>query len=109
MSATWLFELCVAHRLELMARDDTSGGEEAELPGDGLGGERMIAGDHHGRDAGPLACLHRCPCFGPRRIHDADQAKQRHVLLGVRRESRAGFRAIARTRKPSLAIRCSMS
>ena len=94
-------EIGVAHRLEVAAGDDAPVREHPELPGDGAGGQRMIAGDHHGADAGGLAGLHGGARLGPRRIHHRDEAEQRHPAFRRPRATRRLFVAIASTRRPS--------
>ena len=55
MSLDLLGELVVGHRLELGAVDDAVGVEQADLGGDGPGGQRVVAGDHRDVDAGAVA------------------------------------------------------
>ena len=57
---------------------------DAEVGGDGLGGERVVAGDHHRADARAGARRDRVADLGSGRVDDADQAEQGQVLLGDR-------------------------
>ncbi len=59
--------------------------QEAELPGDGHGRVLVVAGDHDGPDAGPLALGHRRLDLLPRRIDHRHQAGEHQISLDVRR------------------------
>ena len=76
-------ELLLGHGLQLGARDHPPATEYAQLAGDGLRRQGVIAGDHHHLDAGPRAPLDRRPGLGPGRVDHADESEQRHALLGV--------------------------
>jgi len=54
-------------------------GGEADLPGDGLGGDGVVAGDHLDPDAGRVAVADGGDGCAARRIDHADQADQRQV------------------------------
>ena len=86
--------------------------EDAERARDGARGGRMVAGDHHRRDAGGLAQRDRLARLRPRRIEQADQPEERRGRVSTRpASSSVGQRvdqrrcATASTRSPSAAMR----
>ena len=89
MSSISRFGLVVGHRRELGAGDRPA--RDAELAGDRLGGDRVVAGDHPDLDAGRVGLRDRVARLGPRRVDDADQRQQLEVRdqrqeVGVRVE-----------------------
>ena len=94
-------------RVELPPRHHAPVAEHADFARDGHRGQRVVAGDHDRQDAGGLAGAHGGGGLRPRRIHDADEAQQRHPPLGVLDRVACAFRATASTRSPAAAISCS--
>ena len=50
--------------------------DDAQLLGNGLGGERVVAGNHDGDDAGRLAFGHGLPDFGAGRVNQAGKTEE---------------------------------
>ena len=107
--------------MQLAAGHDASPStSDAELAGDRAGGRRMVAGDHHRRDARGLARRHRRLRLGARRIEQSDQTEQCEVALdlvrclaflgnsshgAVPRRARAGLRPPWLRRSPTRGAR----
>ena len=53
--------------------------QDAQAPGDGLGGARVVAGDHHRRDARRQTVRHRLGSLFPRRVDKGDKAEKRQL------------------------------
>ena len=62
---------------------DVAARHDAEFPRDGAGGQRMVAGDHHRRDAGGTRGGHRLDGLRSWRVGNANQADQRGALFGA--------------------------
>jgi hypothetical protein len=78
---------------------------DAQIFGDGLGGELVVAGNHHGTNARPSTGRHRRSHFGAGGIQHAHQAQPDQVLFfgfQVFRigNSDRGFMAKPSTRSP---------
>ena len=56
-------------------------GDNAEVGGDAGGGQRVVAGDHDGADAGAAGLGHGVAHLGARRVDDADHAGPDQVVL----------------------------
>ena len=83
--------LVVGHRRELGAGDRPA--HDPELAGDGLGGHRVIAGDHPDLDAGRVRLGDGVARLGAWRVDDADEGEELEVghgrqQIGVRVEGR---------------------
>ena len=77
-------ELVVVHRLQLVAADDRGvTGDDAHPPGDGLGGQAVVARHHHDADAGAAALVHGVGHLGTGRVEHADEAEKDEVVLGL--------------------------
>ena len=63
--------------------------QNAEVAGDGLGGQGVVAGDHDGAQPGAARCLDRHARLGSGGVDDADQRQQRQITLDFGRQ---GFR-----------------
>ena len=72
--------LVVAHRAELGAGDRAA--LDAELVGDRLGRDRVVAGDHPDLDPGRLRLRDGVLRGRPRRIHDPDDREERQPIDG---------------------------
>jgi len=65
--------------------DDAAGAvEDADAAGDRVGGAGVVAGDHHRRDAGPVACGDGGGRLRPRGVGHGDQPEQVQAGLGGR-------------------------
>ena len=69
-------QLVVGHPLELGPGERVLAVREPGLPGDALGGRRIVAGDHHDANAGGLTLRDRGGHRGPQRILEPEQADE---------------------------------
>ena len=76
-------QLVVGQLRELLTGHHEAAIEQPNLVGDGGRRQRVVAGDHHGRDARVPARPHRRARLGPRRIHHADEPEPGHLALGI--------------------------
>ncbi len=70
-------EVAVAELVEVAAGEDSVVGGDAELVCDGLGGQRVVTGDHHRSDPGRTAHAHRITHLAAWRVDDPDQPDDR--------------------------------
>ena len=78
------------HPVELGAGDHPTAGQQAQLARDGLGRERVVAGDHDRLDARLAAQPHRLGGLRPGRVEHAHEAQEGHLGFG-RCHGHAGF------------------
>ena len=74
-----LDQCCGIHRLDLGAGHRGAAVADAQHPGNGGGGNRMVAGDHRHPDAARMAFCHGFDSLLARRIEEADQPQQHEV------------------------------
>jgi len=71
--------------------------QQADVPGDGLGGVLVIAGHHDALEAGAASHLQRFDHLGPRRVYHAEQPDKHEILLDAfRGYARRDFRQRAK-------------
>mmetsp|Transcript_31498 Transcript_31498/g.100343 ORF Transcript_31498/g.100343 Transcript_31498/m.100343 type:complete len:747 (+) Transcript_31498:177-2417(+) len=80
--------LLVGHFLELLAREGLPAvvggvGEDAEVRGDGLGGDLIVAGDHDDADPRDAAVLNGLLALGAGGVDDADHADEGELHLDL--------------------------
>jgi len=82
-------------------------GDDAQLLGNGLGGERVVAGNHDGDDAGRLAFGHGLPDFGTGRINQAGKTEkgQARFHRGGRHVGGQGGQHLGRVGQHPVALR----
>ena len=77
-----LLEFLLAHLFHHSAfHGFGAGGEDADLLGDGRGGDHVVAGDHHRPDAGGNTFCHSLLGLLPRGVHHGDEAQEEEVVL----------------------------
>ena len=58
-------------------------GQQADLPGDGLGGILVVASHHDAPEPGPPRHVHRLHHFRPRRVDHAEESDKGEILLDI--------------------------
>src|SRR5699024_2364816 len=82
-----LVQIGVAHLVKLHAGEGLVPlQEDAQLPGDGGGGDLVVAGDHDGADAALLGVGHGLDGLGPGRVDHGNEADEGEVVLVVQGE-----------------------
>jgi hypothetical protein len=84
-------ELAIRHGAQLGAGDEPrSRLEYLQLPGNCLGGRRVVAGDHDRADVRPLGGRDGDLRFRARGVDHADHPEQHEIVLGMRFRKRRG-------------------
>ena len=80
-------QLIVAHGVQLHAGERLIPvPEDAQLPGNGGGGDLVVAGDHNGADTAPLGVGYGLDGLGPGRVNHGDEAHKGEVPLVLQRQ-----------------------